>query len=255
MQISSDTPVVVAGGASGLGAAVVRAFAGLGAPAGILDQDASRGLAMAQELGCAFAAADIADADSVAAGLAVLRDQQGQERICINCAGIAPAAKTVSRGAAHDPALFARVVAINLTGTFNVASQSALGMSTQAALNPDGERGVIVNTASVAAFEGQVGQIAYAASKAGVAGMTLPMARDLAKTGIRVVALAPGIFATPMVTGFAPDIQTALAEASEFPKRLGTPEEFAALVVHVVGNAMLNGEVIRLDGGARLQAR
>jgi len=167
---------------------------------------------------------------------------------------IAPAAKTVSRGAAHDAELYARVVAINLIGTFNVASQSALGMSSAAPLNNDGERGVIINTASIAAYEGQMGQAAYASSKAGVAGLTLPMARDLAKSGVRVMAIAPGIFATPMVTGFPQDVQDALAQTSEFPKRLGRVAEFSSLVQHIATNTMLNGEVIRLDAATRMQA-
>lgn len=255
MNIAENTPAIVTGGASGLGAAVVRALRAEGAPVGILDLNLDAGEAFALETGAVFAQCDISDAAAVSAALVALRAAQGQERICVNCAGIAPAAKTVSRGAAHDPALFAKTVSVNLIGTFNVATQSALGMSSADPLNDDNERGVIINTASIAAYEGQMGQAAYASSKAGVVGLTLPMARDLAKSGIRVVAIAPGIFATPMVTGFPQDIQDALAQTSEFPQRLGRVEEFAALALHIARNSMLNGEVIRLDAGTRMQAK
>jgi NAD(P)-dependent dehydrogenase (short-subunit alcohol dehydrogenase family) len=210
---------------------------------------------VAAELGGTFARCDVADPASVAAALSWLRGAQGQERICINCAGIAPAQRTLSRGGAHDPAGFARVIGINLIGSFNVASQSAAGMATLDPLGDDAERGVIINTASIAAWDGQIGQAAYAASKAGVAGMTLPMARDLARIGIRVMAIAPGIFQTAMVSGFVPEVQEALARHAQFPARLGRPEEFAALACHIVENPMLNGEVIRLDAGARMPPR
>lgn len=249
MRISRDTPVIVTGGASGLGAAVARAFAELGAPVGVLDQRAPDAVPHA------FAACDVTDSKAVTAALLQLRSEIGQERICVNCAGISPAAKAVSRGAAHDPQLFGTVVGVNLTGTFNVATQSALGMSGAGPLNDDGERGVIINTSSIAAFEGQMGQLAYAASKAGVAGLTLPMARDLARLGIRVMAIAPGIFGTPMVTAFPQEVQDGLARASVFPRRLGRPEEFASLACHIATNSMLNGEVIRLDGATRMQAQ
>ena len=255
MKIAKNTPAIVTGGASGLGAAVVRALRAEGVSVGILDMNKEAGEAFALETGAAFAQCDISDPDTVSAALVTLRDAQGQERICVNCAGIAPAAKTVSRGAAHDPALYAKTISVNLIGTFNVATQSALGMSTAVPLNDDNERGVIFNTASIAAYEGQMGQLAYASSKAGVVGLTLPMARDLAKSGIRVVAIAPGIFATPMVTGFPQDVQDALAQTSEFPQRLGKVEEFAALALHITRNTMLNGEIIRLDAGTRMQSK
>lgn len=255
MNITEKTPAIVTGGASGLGAAVVRALRAESVPVGILDLDIDAGEAFALETGAVFAQCDISDAAAVSAALVALRAAQGQERICVNCAGIAPAAKTVSRGAVHDPALYAKTVSVNLIGTFNVATQSALGMSSADPLNDDNERGVIINTASIAAYEGQMGQAAYASSKAGVVGLTLPMARDLAKSGIRVVAIAPGIFATPMVTGFPQDIQDALAQTSVFPQRLGSVEEFAALALHIARNSMLNGEVIRLDAGTRMQAK
>ena len=249
MKIGANTPVVVSGGASGLGAAVARHLTSLGAPVGVIDLKVD---ATADHV--AAAQADISDPEQVAAALAQLRAANGQERICVNCAGIAPAAKTISRGAAHDAALFAKVVSVNLVGSFNVASQSALGMS-ETEPGADDERGVIVNTASIAAYEGQMGQIAYAASKGGVAAMTLPMARDLAKSGIRVMSIAPGIFLTPMVSGMPPEVQDALAQISEFPKRLGKPEEFAQLVETIVTQPMLNGDTIRLDAGTRMQAR
>lgn len=253
MDIGASTPVIVAGGASGLGAAVVRHFAGLGAPVGLLDRDEVAGQKRAEELDAAFAPADVSDHESVNAALSTLRDRNGQERICVNCAGIAPAARTVSRSGAHDPVLFAKVVAINLGGTFNVATLSATGMSTLEPVNDDGERGIIINTASVAAFEGQIGQIAYSASKGGVAAMTLPMARDLAGLGIRVVTLAPGIFATPMVSAFSTEVQDALARSVPFPRRLGQPEEFARMAAALVETSMMNGEVVRIDGAIRMQ--
>jgi len=248
METGSSTPAVVTGGGSGLGAAVAKFLADKGLPVGIID------LVDGQD-GHSFAKADITDAKAVETALSTLRKTQGQERICVNCAGIATGAKTVSRGAFHDPELFAKTVNINLIGTFNVASQSAAGMASQEPLNDDGERGVIINTASIAAFDGAIGQIAYAASKAGVAGMTLPMARDLTQVGVRVMTIAPGIFKTPMVTGMSEELQEALASNIPFPQRLGDPQEFAKLVHHIASNPMLNGETIRLDGATRLTAK
>jgi NAD(P)-dependent dehydrogenase (short-subunit alcohol dehydrogenase family) len=252
MILGSSIAAVVTGGASGLGLAVAQALAADGVRTGILDRDEDAGRAAAAALGGSFARCDVADPGSVAAALAELRGRQGQERICVNCAGIAPAVRTVGRDGAHDPAVFAKVIGVNLIGSFNVASQSAAGMAGLDPLGEDGERGVIVNTASIAAWDGQIGQAAYAASKAGVAGMTLPMARDLARSGIRVTAIAPGIFQTAMVAGFAPEVQDALARHAQFPARLGRPQEFAALVRAIIGNPMLNGEVIRLDAATRM---
>ena len=246
---------VITGGASGLGAAVATLLASKGVKVALLDMNTEAGEAKAAELGGVFCQTDVSDQASVAAALANARAAHGQERICVNCAGIAPAAKTVSRGAAHDLALFQKVINVNLVGTFNVSSQSALGMSGADALNEDGERGVIINTASVAAFEGQIGQVAYGASKGGVAAMTLPMARDLAKSGVRVMSVAPGIFKTPMVAAFSQEVQDSLAANIPFPSRLGTPEEFAALVYHMIENSFLNGETVRLDGATRMQPR
>jgi NAD(P)-dependent dehydrogenase (short-subunit alcohol dehydrogenase family) len=188
----------------------------------------------------------------VAAGL----DQVGGDlRLAVACAGIGPAARTVGRGGPHDPALFAKTIAVNLEGTFNLASQAAARIAQAAPLGPDGGRGVIVATASVAAFDGQVGQVAYAASKGGVVAMTLPMARDLAPLGIRVCTVAPGIFRTPMLAGLPAEVQQSLGRQVPFPPRLGEPAEFAALVLHIVANDMLNGEVIRLDGAIRMAPR
>lgn len=252
MKLEAGLSAVVTGGASGLGRAVAEALAQAGVRVGLLDRDARAGRAAAGDLDGAFAACDVSDAGSVSGALATLRAANGQERICVNCAGIAPAIRTVSRTGAHDPAAFAQVIGINLIGTFNVASQSAAGMAGLDLQGEDGERGVIVNTASIAAWDGQIGQIAYAASKAGVAGMTLPMARDLARSGIRVMAVAPGIFGTAMVAGFSGELQAALASHAQFPARLGKPGEFAALVRHIIENPMLNGEVIRLDAATRM---
>lgn len=252
MNPGSDIAAVITGGASGLGLAVAQALAREGVRTGILDMNEDAGRAVAAELGGSFARCDVSDPASVASALAALRKAQGQERICVNCAGIAPALRTVGRDGAHDPAVFAKVIGINLIGSFNVASQSAAGMATLDPVGEDAERGVIVNTASITAWDGQIGQLAYAASKAGVAGMTLPMARDLARNGIRVMAIAPGIFQTAMVSGFSAELQEALARHAQFPPRLGRPEEFAALVTHIIGNPMLNGEVIRLDAATRM---
>ncbi len=255
MQISQNTPVVVTGGASGLGAAVARAFAQAGAPIGIFDLNEAGGVALAAELGGTFAKVDVSDPASVAAGFAVLRAAHGQERVLVNCAGIGPAAKTVSKGVAHDAALFARVISVNLLGSFNCASQAAVGMVAAEPLGKDNERGVVISTASVAAFEGQVGQVAYAASKGGIVGMTLPMARDLARDGVRVACIAPGLFKTPLLEGLPQEVQDSLGAQVPFPSRLGDPAEFAALARHIVENSMLNGEVIRLDGAIRMAPR
>ncbi|UWQ05874.1 SDR family NAD(P)-dependent oxidoreductase [Aliiroseovarius crassostreae] len=255
MQITENTVAVVSGGASGLGGTVARTLANAGAKVGIFDLNEDAGQAMAAEIGGAFAKVDVSDAASVAAGFETLRSAHGQERILVNCAGIAPAAKTQSKGVAHDAALFAKVVAVNMIGTFNCASQAAAGMASADPVTEDGERGVIVNTASIAAFDGQIGQLAYASSKGGVVGMTLPMARDLMRDGIRVMAIAPGIFKTPMVAGLPQEVQDSLGAQVPFPSRLGDPNEFAALARHIVENPMLNGEVIRLDGAIRMAPR
>jgi NAD(P)-dependent dehydrogenase (short-subunit alcohol dehydrogenase family) len=231
-------------------------LAAKGVKVAILDRDAASGAQVAADVGGVFCATDVTDPASVAAALAQAAAAHGAARIVVNCAGVAPAARTVDReGRAHDAALFARVVGVNLLGTFNVASQAAAAMAALEPLGEDSERGVIVNTASVAAMEGQIGQIAYAASKGGVAAMTLPMARDLAKSGIRVMTIAPGLFLTPMLEALPQEAQASLGAQVPFPARLGDPGEFAALVMQIVENPMLNGTLIRLDGAIRMGPR
>ncbi|MBD3678327.1 MAG: SDR family NAD(P)-dependent oxidoreductase [Rhodobacteraceae bacterium] len=252
MQIGNDTRAVVTGGASGLGGAVADMLAGAGAHVTIFDMNEEAGTAKATALNGAFRKVDVSDATQVAEAFAAVG---GPLHVLVNCAGIAPAAKTVSRGEPHDPAMFAKVIGVNLVGSFYCASQAAAVMAANDPVTPDGERGVIVNTASVAAFDGQVGQAAYAASKAGVAGLTLPMARDLSQSGIRVVSIAPGIFKTPMLEGLPQEVQDSLGAQVPFPSRLGEPSEFAGLARHIIENGMLNGEVIRLDGAIRMAPR
>jgi NAD(P)-dependent dehydrogenase (short-subunit alcohol dehydrogenase family) len=253
MDLENST-VAVAGGAGGLGAAVARHVAGRGGRVAILDLDGAAGMALAEELRGAFHSLDVTDAQACTR---TLREVAGEGRLdlLVNCAGIAPAARTVGRDGVHDPQLFARVVSINLLGTFNCASAAAAIMAKQAGRGPDGERGVIVNTASIAAYEGQMGQVAYAASKGGVAAMTLPMARDMAKLGVRIVAVAPGLFLTPMLQALPDEVRESLGAQVPYPSRLGDPAEFAALVAHIAENPMLNGEVIRLDGAIRMAPR
>lgn len=250
MQLAGSVALVT-GGASGLGEATVRRLTSDGATVVIVDRDEARGTALAAELGATFAAADITDAAQVEAAVATAAGL-GPLRVVVGCAGVGWAARTLDRtGKAHDLALFQKVIAINLVGTFNVLRLAAAAMATTAPL-AHGERGVIVNTASVAAFDGQIGQAAYAASKAGVAGLTLPVARDLAPVGIRVVTIAPGLFDTPMLGTLPPEKRAALAADVVFPKRLGDPAEYAALVAAIVANSYLNGETIRLDGSLRM---
>jgi NAD(P)-dependent dehydrogenase (short-subunit alcohol dehydrogenase family) len=250
MQIK-DAGVVVTGGASGLGAAVARAFRAKGAKVTLFDRDAVRGEALATEIGAQFCAVDVTDEASVTAGVAVAKSAMERISVLVNCAGIATGARVVGRDGPHDLALFQRTIDINLIGSFNCMRICAAEM----ALNDpvEGERGVVVNTASIAAFDGQKGQTAYAASKAGIAGMTLPAARDLASQGVRVCAIAPGVFLTPMLEGLGAEIQDSLAADVTFPKRLGRPEEFAALAAFIVESSYLNGEVIRLDGALRMR--
>lgn len=253
MQIDSTTPAIVSGGASGLGAATVRALARHGAPVTILDLDQAKGDALANELGAVFIRTDVTSDDSVSAALTTARERFGQERICVCCAGIAPAAKTAGKRGPHDMATFERTIAINLTGTFRVMAYSAAGMvNAEPVSNTSPERGVIVNTASVAAFEGQVGQVAYAASKGGIAGLILPAARDLAPKNVRVVGIAPGTFDTPMLAGLPDDVRASLAEQVPAPSRLGDPAEFAQLACAIIENPYINGETIRIDGALRM---
>lgn len=255
MELSKGVVLAVTGGASGLGNAVARRARANGATVAILDRDADRGTAQAVEIGAHFYALDVSDAGNVAQVLGQVATDHGGLHVMVNCAGIAPAAKTVGRDGAHDPTTFAQTINVNLIGTFNCASQAAAIMAAQDGVGPDNERGVIINTASVAAYEGQIGQVAYAASKGGVVGMTVPMARDLHKLGIRVCAIAPGLFLTPLLEGLPQEVQDSLGAQVPFPPRLGKPSEFADLVAHIAQNTMLNGEVIRLDGAIRMAAR
>lgn len=247
----SGSVALVTGGASGLGAATVRRLVAGGARAVIVDRDEAKGSALASELGQTFAKADVTNAAEVEAAFAQA-EGLGPLRVVVSCAGVGWAARTLDKtGKPHDLELFKTVIGVNLVGTFNVLRLGAAAIAKTAALD-HGERGVIVNTASVAAFDGQIGQIAYAASKAGVAGMTLPAARDLAPAGIRVITIAPGLFDTPMLAGLPEDKRAALAADVVFPKRLGNPDEYGALVATIIENGYLNGETIRLDGSLRM---
>jgi len=245
---------VVGGGASGLGAATAKRLAEAGANVAVLDRNAEAASALAKEIGGIGIGCDVGDADSGAAAIAKAAKEQGPARILVNCAGIADAKRIVGKDGPMPLEEFERVVRVNLIGSFNMIRLAAAEMTK---LDPlaDGERGVIVSTASVAAFEGQIGQAAYSASKGGVASLTLPAARELAQFGIRVLAIAPGLFLTPMLKGLPEEVQKSLGDAIPFPKRLGEPAEFAALVAHCVTNIALNGEVIRLDGALRMAAR
>lgn len=255
MKLDNSVAAVVTGSASGLGAGTAEKLASTGVRVTIFDRDETAGMQHADTIGGQYFNVDVSDPENVREGLERARAGFGQERILVNCAGIAYGGKTVSKSGPHDPEDFAKVLSVNLAGSFNCASLSAAGMISLPPLNDDGERGLIINTASVAAFDGQVGQVAYAASKAGVAGMTLPMARDLARDGIRVLSIAPGLFETPMMSSLPDDVQSSLAAQVPFPSRLGLPDEYASLVCHISENTMLNGETIRLDGAIRMAPR
>jgi NAD(P)-dependent dehydrogenase (short-subunit alcohol dehydrogenase family) len=261
MKIDDSIAAIVTGGASGLGAATVRTLRERGAKVAIFDRDAERGEAFAQNVGAVFCQVDITNQDSLDQAFARARGAHGQERILVNCAGIATGEKTAYRdkdsgaAVAHRLASFTKTIQVNLIGTFACIARTAAGLLDAKPLNSDGERGAIVNTASVAAEDGQIGQAAYAASKAGVKGMTLPIARDLMNDGIRVNTILPGILATPMLAGLPQNVQDSLAATVPFPKRLGEPAEFAALAVFLVENAYLNGAAIRLDGALRMGPR
>ncbi|MDW5596478.1 SDR family NAD(P)-dependent oxidoreductase [Conexibacter stalactiti] len=256
MQIE-NSGALVAGGASGLGEATVRRLHEAGAHVTIADRDEQRGAALAAELGerAAFAAADVTDADSLAAAVAeAATTTAGGLRIAVCCAGVGHAERTISKRGPHALEAFQRVLGVNLLGTFNVLRLAADAMRGNA---PDtgGERGLCLLTASIAAYDGQIGQLAYAASKGGIVGLTLPAARDLAQYGIRVVTIAPGTFDTPLLAALPEPARTELGRQVPFPSRLGDPAEFGALAAHVAENAMLNGEVIRLDGALRMPPR
>ncbi|KIN62149.1 putative 3-hydroxyacyl-CoA dehydrogenase type II [Sulfitobacter noctilucicola] len=255
MEIWAGSVAIVTGGASGLGAATAEALTQAGLKVALFDLNEDAGQAKAQELGGSFHKVDVSDAASVGAAMDAVVSEMGTPRVLVNCAGIGPASKTVSRGAPHDPALFSKVIGINLIGSFICASEAASRMVGADPMAPDGARGVIINTASVAAYEGQVGQVAYSASKGGIVGMTLPMARDLADKGVRVCTVAPGLFLTPLLEGLPQDVQDSLGKQVPFPSRLGQPAEYGKLVCHILDNPMLNGEVIRLDGAIRMAPR
>jgi NAD(P)-dependent dehydrogenase (short-subunit alcohol dehydrogenase family) len=261
MQLSKDIAAVVSGGASGLGAATARALAAKGVKVALLDLNSGLGEPLAKELGGVFVQGDVTNEASVDAALAAARKAHGQERILVNCAGIGIAKRITSRNKEtgtfdpHDLASFAKVIQINLIGTFLMMSKAAAGMQAAQPLNADGERGVMVCTSSVAAQDGQIGQVAYAASKGGVYSMTLPVARDLAQNGIRVCTILPGLFLTPMFDNLSEEARRSLAASVPFPARLGSPTEYAALAVHICENPMLNGECIRLDGALRMAPR
>ena len=255
MQIQNGV-FVVTGGGSGLGAATARMLVEAGAKVVLADVNRDAGEALAAELGsaAAFALTDVTDADSGKAAIDLAVSRFGRLTGLVSCAGVAPAEKVVGREAPHKLDSFARTVSINLIGTFNMLRLAADVMS-KAEPDAGGERGVIINTASVAAFDGQIGQAGYASSKAGVVGLTLPVARELSRFGIRVMAVAPGIMETPMLMGMPQEVQDALGKMVPFPSRLGKPAEFAGLVRHIIENPYLNGEVIRLDGAIRMAAK
>ncbi|KAB7632854.1 3-hydroxyacyl-CoA dehydrogenase [Verminephrobacter eiseniae] len=252
MHISGKV-FIVTGGASGLGEGTARRLAAQGGMLVIADMQAEKGQAVARDIGGAFVPCDVSsetDGQAVVARAVAMGKLMG----LVNCAGIAPAEKTVGKNGAHALAVFSRAVTVNLIGSFNMLRLAAQAMC-QNEPEPTGERGVLISTASVAAYDGQIGQAAYSASKGGVVGMTLPIARDLARNGIRNMTIAPGIFGTPMLFGMPQPVQDALAASVPFPSRLGTPEDYAKLVQHIFENDMLNGEVIRLDGAIRLPPR
>ncbi len=251
MEIAGHTALVT-GAASGLGAATARALADKGAKIACLDLNLAGAEETAAAIGGKAFQADVADADSLEAAVQAAGDALGVARIAVSCAGIAPPKRIVGRDGPQPLATFSQTIQVNLIGTFNLMRLAAHAMQGLDPL-PTGERGVIVNTASVAAFEGQIGQAAYSASKGGVAAMTMPAAREFAKAGIRVMAIAPGVFKTPMVAGLSDEVQASLAANVPFPPRLGEPSEYADLVLAILGNPMLNGEVIRLDGALRMQ--
>jgi NAD(P)-dependent dehydrogenase (short-subunit alcohol dehydrogenase family) len=255
MQIK-DHVFLVTGAASGLGAAVARMVASEGGRVVIADLNREAGQALAGELGAAarFAVTDVTSEADGKTAVALALAGFGHLHALVNCAGVAPGEKVLGRDGPHRLESFARAVNINLVGTFNMIRLAAEAIAREAP-GADGERGVIISTASIAAYDGQIGQAAYAASKAGVVGLTLPIARELARVGIRVVTIAPGVFETPMVAGFSAEVQEALGKSVPFPARLGKPNEYAALVKHICENSFLNGETIRLDGALRMAPR
>jgi NAD(P)-dependent dehydrogenase (short-subunit alcohol dehydrogenase family) len=247
----SGQVAIVTGGGSGLGEATARALAAKGAKVALFDIGIERAQTVAAELGGIAVKCDVSSAEAAEAAIAEVAEKLGTPRILVNCAGIAIALKTTGKDGAHPLDLYRKVIEVNLIGTFNMIRLFAARVEQSEPLE-GGERGVIINTASVAAYDGQIGQAAYSSSKGGVVGMTLPVARDLARSGIRVMTIAPGIFRTPMLAGLPEDAQKSLGQQVPFPSRLGDPAEYGALACHIVENQMLNGEVIRLDGAIRM---
>jgi len=250
MDVSGHAAIIT-GAASGLGAATARALAQAGAKVALLDLNAEDAGALADEIGGLAIGCDVTSAESAEEAVHAARNKHGAARILVSCAGIAPPKKMVGRDGPQPLDVFAKVIQVNLIGTFNLMRLAVADMLDQDPLE-SGERGVIINTASIAAYDGQIGQTAYAASKGGVAAMTLPAARELAKSGVRVLAIAPGIFGTPMLYGLPAEVQKTLGDSVPFPSRLGDPAEYAKLAMHMIDNVMLNGEVVRLDGALRM---
>ena len=253
MQIQGQAAIVTGGG-SGLGAGTARALAKAGAKVTLFDVNLEAAQAVAAEIGGHAIAVDVADATSVEAGFAEAKAKHGAARILVNCAGIAPAARIVGKNGAMPLGDFERVIKVNLIGSFNTMRVAAVDMQALDALE-GGERGIIISTASVAAFEGQIGQAAYAASKGGIVSLALPAAREFARFGIRVNTIAPGLFGTPLLLGMPQEVQDSLAASVPFPSRFGLPEEYARLAIHMIENSMINGEVVRLDGAIRMQPK
>ena len=247
-----NLPALVTGGGSGMGAVTAQMLSGRGARVAVLDRDIDAARKTAQQIDGKAIEADVSSAQSVEAALQQIVDEWGSPRVAVSCAGIAPASRIVGREGPHDLDLFQKVININLVGTFNVLRLCAARMAELEPLSESGSRGVIINTASVAAYEGQIGQAAYSSSKGGVVALTLPAARELSRFGVRVMTIAPGLIGTPMLLNMPDEVQESLAAQVPFPSRFGKPEEFADLVSHIIDNEMLNGEVIRLDGAIRL---
>lgn len=243
---------VVTGGGSGMGAETARTLAKAGMKVAVLDINKTNIDTIAREIKGISLECDVTNEASAKAALEAAKKAHGPARLLVNCAGIAPGARVVGKEGPHDLSFFSKVLNVNLVGTFNMMRLAAAEMTLLEPLNDDGERGLVINTASVAAYEGQIGQAAYSASKGGVVAMTLPVARELARFGIRIVTIAPGLIETPMLGGMTPEVQESLIATTLFPKRLGKPGEFSKLVLHVCDNALINGETIRLDGAVRL---
>ena len=247
-----NLPALVTGGGSGMGAVTAQMLSGRGARVAVLDRDIDAARKTAQQIDGKAIEADVSSAQSVEAALQQIVDEWGSPRVAVSCAGIAPASRIVGREGPHDLDLFQKVININLVGTFNVLRLCAARMAELEPLSESGSRGVIINTASVAAYEGQIGQAAYSSSKGGVVALTLPAARELSRFGVRVMTIAPGLIGTPMLLNMPDEVQQSLAGQVPFPSRFGKPEEFADLIPHIIDNEMLNGEVIRIDGAIRL---